>query len=78
MQLDIISPEKDLYTGDVNSVVVPAVDGSLGILNNHAPLISTLQGGNVEIIDEKGTSTNFVIKGGVVEVLKNKVVILAD
>lgn len=76
MRLEIISPEKKLFEGEANSVTVPAVDGSLGILDNHAPLISALKKGTVEI---KGSSnSNFEINGGVVEVLKNKVVILAE
>ena len=76
MRLVIISPEKKLFEGEANSVTVPAVDGSLGILDNHAPLISALKKGTVEI---KGSSnSNFEINGGVVEVLKNKVVILAE
>lgn len=76
MRLEIISPEKKLFEGEASSVTVPAVDGSLGILDNHAPLISSLKKGTVEI---KGSSnSNFEINGGVVEVLQNKVVILAE
>ena len=78
MQVEIISPDKNIFSGNSDSVVVPAVDGLLGILENHAPLISTLTAGNVEVKDEKGATQAFSIKGGVVEVLSNKVVILAD
>ncbi len=76
MKLEIISPEKKLFEGEASSIVVPAVDGSLGILDNHAPLISALKKGVVEI--KGNTNTEFPINGGVVEVLTNKVVILAE
>ncbi|TXC78838.1 ATP synthase F1 subunit epsilon [Luteibaculum oceani] len=76
MLLEIISPEKKIFQGEAKSVVVPAVDGSLGILDNHAPLISTLKKGIVEV---SGADKNtFEINGGVVEVMKNKVIILAE
>ena len=78
MQLEIISPDKNIFSGHTTSIVVPAVDGLLGILENHAALISTLKEGKVEIKDEKGATKAFEIRGGVVEVLNNKVVILAD
>ena len=50
MLLEIISPEKEIFKGEAKSVTVPAVDGSLGILDHHAPLISTLKKGTVESI----------------------------
>ncbi|MGB0166492.1 MAG: ATP synthase F1 subunit epsilon [Luteibaculum sp.] len=76
MRLEILSPDKDIFKGEVSSIVVPAVDGSLGILDNHAPLISTLKKGSIEITG--GENKSFPINGGVVEVLKNKVIILAE
>ena len=48
MHLDIITPDKKLYSGEVKSISVPGTDGSLGILNRHAPLISSLRNGNRE------------------------------
>ena len=77
MFLEIISPDKKLFEGEVKSVSLPGSDGSLGILNNHAPMISALKAGKVKVIDTTGTQM-FIIKGGVVEVLKNKVIILAE
>ena len=50
MNLEIVSPEKTLFTGEVDSVSVPGTDGSFQMLNNHAPIISTLKEGKVKII----------------------------
>lgn len=78
MHLDIVSPDKNIFSGAVKSIQLPGTAGSFGILNNHAPLISTLKGGKIKIKDSSDKEVFFEIKGGVVEVLKNKVVILAE
>lgn len=78
MQLDIITPDTNLYSGEVTSVVLPGVDGELGILNNHAPLITTLKKGIVKIKTNSGSEENFETNGGVVEVLNNKIIVLAE
>ena len=78
MHLDIITPDKKLYSGEVKSISVPGTDGSLGILNRHAPLISSLKQGVVKVTDNKQDVHYFEIKGGVVEVLNNKIIILAE
>lgn len=79
MFVEIITPEKKLYSGDAKAVTLPGSDGSLGILNNHAPLITSLKKGIVKVTEQPSNSVvNFDIKGGVVEVLNNKVIILAE
>lgn len=78
MQIDIITPDKELFSGNGSSVIVPGIDGSLGILENHAPLITALKKGQVKIIDAEGAERHFDINGGVAEVIKNKVIILAE
>jgi len=78
MNLEIITPDKSVFTGEVTLVQLPGIDGSFEILNNHAPLISVLKKGKVKIVDEKGQQQFFEVNGGVVEVLKNKVLILAE
>ena len=78
MFLEIISPDKKLFEGEIKSVSLPGSDGSLGILNNHAPMISALKAGKVKITDNNAGTQTFTIKGGVVEVLKNKVIVLAE
>ena len=77
MDVQIISPDKSLYDGKADLVTVPGTSGSIGILNNHAPLVSSLSKGEVKIV--LGNKEEFFkINGGVVEVLKNSVVVLAS
>jgi F-type H+-transporting ATPase subunit epsilon len=76
MKLQIITPDTELFSGEVDTVVVPGSDGEIGILNGHAPLVSSLNEGKVKIqIDNE--EKFFEVKGGVVEVLNNNVIILA-
>ena len=76
MKLQIITPDTELFSGEVSTVVVPGTDGEIGILNGHAPLVSSLNEGKVKIqIDNE--EKFFEVKGGVVEVLNNNVIILA-
>jgi len=77
MQLEIITPDKKIYSGEVTSVSVPGTLGRFEMLKDHAPVISTLLNGQVKIKDSEGVKT-FEVKGGVVENLKNKIVILAE
>ncbi|WP_306641815.1 ATP synthase F1 subunit epsilon [Sanyastnella coralliicola] len=76
MKVEILSPEKNIFEGEASYVGLPGTDGSLGILNNHAPLITTLAKGQVRIKTDSGEQT-FEVNGGTVEVLNNKVTILA-
>lgn len=78
MKLEIITPEKKLYEGTVKSAVFPGAEGSFGVLGNHAPMIATLKKGNIEIIEESNTKKDFSINGGVVEIQKNSVIVLAE
>ena len=78
MQLDILTPDKKVFSGEVSAVSVPGAKGSFEVLNNHAPIISTLEKGKVKIIENEGKEQIFEISGGVVEVLKNKIILLAE
>ncbi len=78
MTVEIITPETTLYNGKASYVALPGSDGGLGILNNHAPLISSLKKGTVRLKDENGKEVKFDVKGGTVEVFNNKVIILAE
>jgi F-type H+-transporting ATPase subunit epsilon len=78
MKVEILTPEKDLYNGEAKFVSLPGSDGSLGILDHHAPLITTLRAGIVKLEEEKGQIHEFQVKGGTVEVVNNKVIILAS
>lgn len=77
MHLEIVTPEKKIFEGDVTIVTFPGADGSFQVMNNHAPLISLLKAGVVEY-KSKDMKQQVKISGGVVEVLKNKVILLAD
>lgn len=76
--LEIITPEKKVFEGEVKLVQVPGTKGSFEILKNHAPIISTLDKGTVKVIDNQDNEDYFDIPGGIIEVKKNKVVILAE
>ena len=78
MLLEIITPEIKLFEGEVNSVKFPGTDGEFGVLNNHAPIISTLTKGSIVVIDNNNESKNFDINGGVIEMQNNKIIVLAD
>ena len=77
MHLEIITPEKKIFEGDVTIVTFPGSDGSFQVMNDHAPLVSLLKDGQV-VYKTKESTEQVAITGGVVEVLKNKVIVLAD
>jgi F-type H+-transporting ATPase subunit epsilon len=77
MHLEIITPDRKVYSGEVTSVSVPGSVGRFEMLKGHAPIISTLLNGKVKIKDKDGVQT-IEVKGGVVENLNNKIVILAE
>jgi F-type H+-transporting ATPase subunit epsilon len=77
MHLEILTPEKKIFAGDVTIATFPGADGFFQIMEHHAPLISLLKEGVVEY-KSKETSQNVTITGGVVEVLNNKIILLAD
>jgi len=77
MYLEIVTPDQKVFEGEVLSVSFPGTDGSFQILNNHAPLLSTLKKGTIVYKDKKD-EYDVIIDGGVVEVLNNKVIVLAE
>ncbi|AMM50344.1 ATP synthase subunit epsilon [Rufibacter sp. DG15C] len=78
MYLEIITPDKRVFEGDVTSVQFPGINGGFEVLNNHAAIISALANGPVRVTPTTGTSVVFQIDGGVVEVLDNKIIVLAE
>lgn len=77
LKLEIVTPEKKVFDETVDMVTVPTPTGEVGILPNHAPLISSLKPG-ILAYSNKGESERMVIAGGFIEVSDNKVSILAD
>jgi F-type H+-transporting ATPase subunit epsilon len=80
VKVEIITPDTTIFTGDnVGLIQLPGIDGSFEVLNNHAPLISILREGSIKLINKGEKEEQFFkINGGVIEVLNNKVLILAE
>ena len=78
MQLDIITAERVVYSDQVSVVVAPGIEGELGILPHHAPLLTTLQPGEIRVVKEGEEDTFIAVSSGFLEVMANKVVILTD
>ena len=81
MFLEIVTPDEKVYEGEVESATIPGNDGSFQVLSNHAPMISTLGKGDIKLVrnvDKKLKETHYLVSGGVVEVLNNKVTVLAE
>ena len=78
MKIEIITPDKRVYTGEILSVRVPGRKGSFQVLKDHAPIISTLDRGPVIISDDQGNEVRYEITGGVIEVKRNRIILLAD
>ncbi len=78
MNLEILTPERKLFSDEVYGVQLPGVTGSFEILNKHAPLISALKSGRIKVLNDKSHSTYFEIRSGFVEVLENRVTILVE
>jgi len=77
LQLEIVTPERLAYSDEVDSVQLPGIEGELGVLPHHAPLISTLGVGELRI-RKGGAEESFAIVGGFLQVLPTKVVVLAE
>jgi F-type H+-transporting ATPase subunit epsilon len=77
MRVIVISPESAVFDGEADSVVAPAFDGEIGILANHAPLMTVL-GAGVLRIDAGGATRRFRVQGGFLQVVKNSVRVLAE
>ncbi len=77
MLLEIITAERQVYSDEVDIVVAPGIEGQLGILPHHAPLMTVLQPGEL-MVRKDGVENYLVVTGGFMEVLGNKVTILAD
>lgn len=75
MHCDILTPDKALFSGECNGIKLPGASGKFEILENHAPIISRLDAGEIEVRTPSGNEV-FQVKGGVVEVQANKVVVL--
>ena len=78
MKIEVITPDSMVFAGEVEYVRFPGSKGSFAVLRNHAPIISTLERGDIEIREENGEERFISIEGGVVEVKNNKIIVLAE
>jgi len=77
MIVEITTPDKEIFSGNASLINLPGIDGSFGILENHANMVAALKKGKIKLISE-GETLYFEINGGVVEVLRNRVSVLAE
>ena len=77
MRLEIVTAERVVYSEEVDVLVAPGIDGELGILPRHAPLLTVLQPGEIRVVKD-GEESYIAVSGGFLEVLGSKVTILAD
>ena len=78
MTLEILTPEKKIYSGEVYGVQLPGIGGLFEVLDKHAPLVSALKAGKLKILKDKSATTSYNIQGGFVEVLNNKTMVLVE
>jgi F-type H+-transporting ATPase subunit epsilon len=78
MTLEILTPDKKIFSGEVYGVQLPGLCGMLEVLDMHAPIVSALKEGNLKILKDKSASSQYTIQGGFVEVLNNKASVLVE
>lgn len=76
--LEIVTPSRTAFNGQVTSVTLPGSLGTFQVLVNHAPILSTLEVGSILVVEESGKTLKFATGGGTVEMLQNKMLLLAD
>jgi F-type H+-transporting ATPase subunit epsilon len=78
MHLEILTPERKLFSDEVYGVQLPGVSGSFEVLDKHAPLVSALKSGKIKVLNDRNHSSYFDIKSGFVEVINNRVSVLVE
>lgn len=78
LKVEIVTPSKIAFEGSVKSITIPGTKGTFQVLFNHAPLMSSFEIGFIKIENESENTTNYATSGGTVEVLNNKVIVLAE
>jgi len=78
MTLEILTPEKKIFSGDVYGVQLPGITGLFEVLDKHAPMVSALKAGKLKILKEKNTVVIYTIQSGFAEVLNNKTTVLVE
>ena len=78
MTIEIVTPDSVIFSGETSLVQFPGLSGSFEVLQNHAPMIAALRKGKIKVVDSKKETQFFDISGGVVELLNNKILVLAE
>ena len=78
MILEILTPERKLFSGEVYGVQLPGITGLFEVLNKHAPMVSALKAGKLKILKEKTNVVTYTIESGFAEVLNNKTTVLVE
>ena len=78
MNISVLSPEKEIFSGEITSVKVPGATGQFEVLQNHAPIVAALAEGSVRIKKANGETFNFDIEKGFIEVLYNQISLLVQ
>jgi F-type H+-transporting ATPase subunit epsilon len=78
MNLEILTPERKIFSGEVYGVQMPGTTGLFEVLEKHAPLVSALKAGRLKVLKDKTSFAHYDIQGGFVEVLNNKVTVLVE
>lgn len=78
MNLEILTPEKKLFSDEVYGIQLPGVSGSFEVLDKHAPLVSALKSGRIKVLHDKTRTTLFEVRSGFVEVMANRVTVLVE
>lgn len=78
MNLEILTPEKKVFSDDVYGVQLPGVEGLFEVLDKHAPMVGALKSGTVKVLKDKNSTVSFAISGGFVEILNNMATVLVE
>lgn len=78
IKLEIVTPSKTAFSGAINSISIPGTSGAFQVLYNHAPILSSFEIGVIKISDSNNNELIFATSGGTIEVLENKILILAE
>lgn len=78
MTLEILTPERKIFSGDVYGVQLPGISGSFEVLEKHAPMVSALKAGKLKILTDKANTVSYTIQSGFAEVINNKTTVLVE
>ena len=78
MYLEILTPDKTIFFGNITSLTLPGTKGPFAVLKNHAPIISTLEKGEMSLVTSQGLDFLYIINEGIIEVNKDKIMVLSE